>query len=302
MACVLITGGNGLIGSHLAERLIARGDDVALLDIVFNSNTKGIKCEKIKADVRDAKATEKAITGSDVVFHFAAVSRVAWGQERPVECVETNSVGTANVLEAARKAGAFVFIGSSREVYGEPMKNPVAETAKKEPVSIYGITKLSGEKLLLAYRKYFGLKAAIFRFSNVYGSTRDLKERVIPIFIRKALKNETLKLNGGTQILDFTHLDDTLDGIIRAYEKRDAMGGEDVHFVTGRGTSVAELANMIVKAAHSSSQITIGPAKSFDVQKFVGDNSKAKKLLGWSPKVSLEEGLKRTVELYRKAM
>ncbi|MBI4014458.1 MAG: GDP-mannose 4,6-dehydratase [Candidatus Aenigmarchaeota archaeon] len=302
MARVLITGGNGLIGSHLAERLIARGDEVALLDVIFNSNTRGIKCEKINADVRDAKAVEKAAEGKDVIIHFAAVSRVAWGQERPVECVETNSIGTANVLEAARKANAFVFIGSSREVYGEPEKNPVSETARKEPVSIYGITKLSGEKLLMAYRKYFKLRGAIFRFSNVYGSTRDLEERVIPIFIRKALKNETLKLNGGAQILDFTHLDDTLDGILRAYDKRAAIDGEDVHFVTGRGASVAELAKLTVKAARSSSHIITGPVKSFDVQKFVGDNSKAKKLLGWTPKISLEEGLKRTVELYRKAM
>src|SRR3989338_3035167 len=196
---VLITGGNGFIGSHLAEKLMEEGDDVVLFDNVFNGNSKGIKCRKITADIRDYAAVRGAVNGIDAVIHFAAVSRVAWGQERPRECIETNSVGTANVLEAVRDSGnsAYVFLGSSREVYGEPESLPVNETHPKNPISIYGISKLSGEKLALSYRKYFKTKIIIFRFSNVYGSARDLPERVVPNFVISAVKNKPLKINVG---------------------------------------------------------------------------------------------------------
>jgi len=300
---VLITGGNGFIGSHLAEKLIDQGDEVVLFDNVFNGNSKGIKCRKITADIRDYAAVRGAVNGIDAVIHFAAVSRVAWGQERPRECIETNSVGTANVLEAVREAGnsAYVFLGSSREVYGEPESLPVNETHTKNPISIYGISKLSGEKLAVSYRKYFKTKIVIFRFSNVYGSQRDLPERVVPNFVISAIRNNPLKINGGTQVLDFTFLGDTIDGIIRALKDREKIEGGDFHFVTGRGTSVKELADMVLKASGSSSVVEVKGDKSFDVRKFVGDYSKAKAVLGWIPKTSLEEGLKKTIAAYRKA-
>jgi len=297
---VLITGGNGFIGSHLAERLIKGGDGVSLLDVKFNGNTEGIVCEKITADVRDYAAVKRATYGKDAIFHFAAVSRVAWGQERPRECIETNSVGTANVLEAARETGnrAFVFLGSSREVYGEPESAAVKETHPKNPISIYGISKLSGEKLAASYRKYFGAKIIIFRFSNVYGSERDLPERVIPSFIGNAMKNAPMNVNGGSQVLDFTFIGDTLNGIVAAYERREKIEGEDIHFVTGRGTSVSELAKIIREISNSSSRIEVKKGKAFDVMKFVGDGSKAAALLGWRPLVNLEEGLQKTIAAY----
>ncbi|MBS3054172.1 MAG: GDP-mannose 4,6-dehydratase [Candidatus Aenigmarchaeota archaeon] len=297
---VLITGGNGFIGSHLAEKLMEEGDDVVLFDRVFNDNSRGIDCRKIKADIRDYAAVKSAVSGMDAVIHFAAVSRVAWGQERPRECIETNSVGTANVLEAVRDSGnsAYVFLGSSREVYGEPESLPVNETHPKNPISIYGISKLSGEKLALSYRKYFKTKIIIFRFSNVYGSARDLPERVVPNFVISAVKNKPLKINGGSQVLDFTFLGDTIDGIIKALRAKERIEGSDFHFVTGRGTSVKELADIVLEISGSSSTLEIKSDKSFDVRKFVGDYSKAKSILGWYPKTSLEEGIKKTIEAY----
>ncbi|MBI4019217.1 MAG: GDP-mannose 4,6-dehydratase [Candidatus Aenigmarchaeota archaeon] len=297
---ILITGGNGFIGSHLAEKLMEEGDDVVLFDNVFNDNSKGIKCRKIKADIRDYDAVKSAVNGMDAVIHFAAVSRVAWGQERPRECIETNSVGTANILEAVRETGntAYTFLGSSREVYGEPESLPVNETQPKSPISIYGISKLSGEKLALSYRKYFNTKIIIFRFSNVYGSHRDLPERVVPNFVINAIKDNPLKINGGSQVLDFTFLGDTIDGIIKALRAKERIEGSDFHFVTGRGTSVKELADIVLEISGSSSTLEIKSDKSFDVRKFVGDYSKAKSILGWSPKTSLEEGIKKTIEAY----
>jgi UDP-glucose 4-epimerase len=300
MAKILITGGNGFIGSHLAEKLIEQGEEVTLLDIVFNENSAGIDCEKIEADVRDYDKVKEAVNGKDSVIHFAAVSRVAWGQERPRECIETNSVGTANVLEAVREAGneAFVFLGSSREVYGEPESNPVNEKAVKNPISIYGISKLSGEKLALSYKKYFGTRVIIFRFSNVYGAKRDLPERVMPNFAMKAINGEPLIINGGDQVLDFTFLDDTLNGILKAYEKRESIIGQDFHFVTGKGTSVQELAETILSISGSDAKIEVRDVKSFDVKKFIGDNSKSKEILDWQPEVSLEDGIKKMIDAY----
>lgn len=283
----MITGGNGFIGSHLSEKLVKKGDSVSLLDLVFNSNTADSSCEKIRGDVRDYDAVKKAVEGKDAVFHFAAVSRVVWGQEDPYNCWRTNAFGTLNVLEACRKteSSPAVFYASSREVYGEPMYQPVDEDHPKNPRSVYGMSKLSGENACLAYSNRFGLDHSIkqvrFRFSNVYGSERDISERVIPKFMIRALRGEELMLHGGEQILDFTFIDDTVTGILSAYaasldSSRDIFG-EDFHFVTGRGVSVFELAKIIVDIVGSSSKVG-SPSKiiqvnpyDFEVRKFIGD-------------------------------
>src|SRR5437899_7565013 len=253
---ILITGGNGFIGSHLAENVLARGDSVSLLDLKFNANTRFLDCEKIRGDIRDYQLVRKAVYGKDAAFHLAAVSRVAWGQEDPFNCWLTNQVGTINVLEACKKAESrpILLEASSREVYGEPLYLPVNEAHPKRPKSVYGLTKLCAERSCLSYSKSSGLDPSvnhvIMRFSNVYGSERDLPERVVPKFMNKALRGEDLALYGGEQILDFTFIDDTVSGIMKAYSaslKSDAgIFGEAFHFVTGRGVSVSELARMII--------------------------------------------------------
>ena len=299
---VLITGGNGFIGSHLAELLLDQGDDVTLFDTHFNSNTAHLSCTKIRGDVRHYSRVKAAVVGQDAVFHFAAVSRVAWGQLDPYTCWRTNQLGTLNVLEACRKAktSPVLFYASSREVYGEPKYFPVDEAHPKAPLSIYGMTKLCAERACRSYADPSlsrPIKSVIFRFSNVYGSERDLPERVIPKFMRKALRGEDITLYGGEQVLDFTFIDDTIQGILRAYAaSMDGGGhllGQEFHFVTGRGVSVSDLAGMIIALTGSSAQIVLGPANNFDVRKFVGSPAKSHKLLGYKPKVTLEEGLKR---------
>ena len=299
---VLITGGNGFIGSHLAELLLDQGDDVTLFDTHFNSNTAHLSCTKIRGDVRHYSRIKQAVVGQDAVFHFAAVSRVAWGQLDPYTCWRTNQLGTLNVLEACRKAktSPVLFYASSREVYGEPKYFPVDEAHPKAPLSIYGMTKLCAERACRSYADPSlsrPIKSVIFRFSNVYGSERDLPERVIPKFMRKALQGEDITLYGGEQVLDFTFIDDTIQGILRAYAaSMDGGGhllGQEFHFVTGRGVSVSDLAGMIIALTGSSAQIVLGPANNFDVRKFVGSPAKSHKLLGYKPKVTLEEGLKR---------
>ena len=193
---------------------------------------------------------------------------------------------------------------SSREVYGEPLYLPVNEGHPKRPKSVYGLTKLCAERACLSYSNSSGLDPSvnhvIMRFSNVYGSERDLPERVIPKFMNKALRGEDITLYGGEQILDFTFIDDTISGIVKlvssSLEGDGSMFGEDFHFVTGRGVSVSELARMIVDLVGSRSKIIHGAANSFEVRKFVGDLTKARKVLGYEPKTRLEDGLKRLSE------
>ncbi len=296
----MITGGNGFIGSHVAEKLEAMGESVTLFDLNFNSNTRSMVCPKIRGDVRDYGAVREAVKGKEAVFHFAAVSRVAWGQQDPFTCWLTNQLGTLNVLEACRKAESrpALFYASSREVYGEPLYLPVNESHPKKPKSVYGFTKLCAERACLSYSAASNgesVNHVIFRFSNVYGSERDLPERVIPKFMAKALQGEDIVLYGGEQILDFTFIDDTVSGILKAYAAslngRDIFG-EDFHFVTGRGVSVSELATMIVDQVRSSSRIVKADANDFEVRRFVGEPDKSHRILGYEPRVKLDDGLK----------
>ena len=301
MERVLITGGNGFIGSHLAERLVDRGDAVTLFDNHFDSNSRHLSCAKIRGDVRHYRTIREAVSRQDVVFHLAAVSRVAWGQTDPYNCWRTNQLGTVNVLEACRKAESnpILFYASSREVYGEPRYLPVDEGHPKMPLSVYGMTKLCAERACSSYAdpslSGHTIKPVIFRFSNVYGSERDLPQRVIPKFMAKALRGQPITLYGGEQVLDFTFIDDTVAGILQAYAASLNGGGDllgqEFHFVTGRGVSVSDLAHMIVELTDSSSPVVQRPPNDFDVRRFVGNPEKSHRMLGYEPKVSLEDGL-----------
>ena len=294
---VLITGGNGFVGSHLAECLVKRGDSVSLLDIRFTSNTSNLPCEKIRGDVRNYTDVRKAVSQADVVFHLGAVSRVVTGQRKPLECLKTNVLGTVNVLEACRTSAnsKIIFYVSSREVYGDSESNLVQENQPKNPKSVYGVSKLSAELACLQYRKSFGTKVVILRFSNVYGSERDLMDRVTPKFIIKAMKNEEIVLYGGKQVLDFNFIDDTISGILHAYEKtlrsEDETLGEDFHLVTGHGTSIEELANTVIQMCNSSSRVIRKEPREFEIENFVGDPEKARRMLGYRATTPLKKGL-----------
>ena len=278
------------------------GDTVTLYDLNFSSNTRSLSCEKIRGDVRDYGAVKKAVEGKDAVFHFGAVSRVAWGQEDPFTCWMTNQLGTLNLLEACKKSETrpVLFYASSREVYGEPLYLPVDESHPKRPISVYGMSKLSAEKACMSYSRGLGnvgsVDHVVFRFSNVYGSERDLPERVIPKFMTKALRGDDITLYGGGQVLDFTFLDDTISGILKAYaacfDGGPNLFGEDFHFVTGRGVSVSDLAAMIVEMVGSSSKIISSGSNTFEVRRFVGNPEKARRMLGYESRVRLEDGLK----------
>jgi nucleoside-diphosphate-sugar epimerase len=299
---ILITGGNGFIGSHLAQRLLQIGHDVTLLDISFGRNTDEIECTKVKGDVCEGTPFQMISEYPDVLFHAAAVSRVEWGEIDPEKCLRTNVMGlmnTVNWVLRAERHPHFV-LASSREVYGEPRWTPVTEDYPKQPISVYGTTKLTSELLLTHFGLVNALRYTVMRFSNVYGSTRDLPERVIPRFTANALAGKPLKLNGGNQILDFTFIDDVIEGldalISRIESGSQSVLNTDFHLCSGQGTSIKKLAELVKETTMSKSDIIFSSQKSYDVARFIGDSSKARRILGFRAKVDIQSGLKKYFE------
>ena len=313
MKRILITGGAGFIGSNLAEKLLKTGRyEISILDIKNNpTNLEKIreKINYINGDIRKENLLDGVLKtgGFDGVIHLAAVSRVVWGENEPERCESTNIGGTNLLMQSIShlKDKPWVIFGSSREVYGEQSTLPVKESARKMPINIYGKTKLEGEKIVIQQSKNFNINAIILRFSNVYGNERDILDRVIPKFIIKALQGEPLEIQGGHQIFDFTHVDDTVRGIISAMKhlskKENGTLLEDFHILTGNPTKIIDLPYLISKYTETHVKIKFTNPRDYDVGKFYGDPSKAKNLLGFAAKISIDEGIKTSVKRFMEA-
>lgn len=183
---------------------------------------------------------------------------------------------------------------SSREVYGDPPVLPVSEDSPVQPINVYGRSKAAGEALVTRARVAQGLRAAIVRLSSVYGTTDDHHDRAVPALLWRALQGDTLRITGADNRFDFVHVDDSVDGLLRAADLL-AAGAKQlptVHLATGTGTSLGELAHLAVDVAQSGSAIDILPPRPFDVGGFVGDPARASDLLGWTAKIDLAEGMK----------
>ena len=284
---ILITGSEGLIGRALRAALEARGAEVVGLDLLGIGREHG--------DVRSLARVRDALGGCDGVVHLAAVSRVLWGEQDPEGCWSTNVGGLRNVLQALDegKRPPWLLFASSREVYGQPRRLPATEDTPLRPVNVYGRSKAEGERLV-EEAGAGGLRAATVRLSNVYGSARDHADRVIPAFARAAVSGSTIRIDGAECTFDFTHIDDTIRGMV-AVAGRLAKGQElpPVHLVTGRPTTLGELAGLAVALAGDRASITEAPPRSFDVARFHGSPDRARKLLGWTPRVVLRDGLER---------
>ncbi|MCC5991788.1 MAG: NAD-dependent epimerase/dehydratase family protein [Rhodobacteraceae bacterium] len=285
-----------MIGSALCSLLGAQGHDLRCFDLAARGLAHG--------DVRAPADLDAAVAGCDGVVHLAAVSRVVWAEADPLLCQMTNVTGTRNVVEAIRRAEsrAWLILGSSREVYGQAQLLPVAETAPLRPMNHYARSKCAAEQII-AEAACNGLRAAILRFSTVYGSSADHADRVVPAFCRAALSGAPLRLDGAETCLDITHVADVVAGIARVARALDAGRSlPPLHFTTGQGTRLAELAGMIIALAQSGSTITHAPARAYDVARFVGDPARARNLVGWSPSVRLQDGLADLLDqLCRKA-
>lgn len=291
---ILITGSAGLVGRALRVELTCKGIDVVGLDLVGDGSEQG--------DVRDGHRVRAAMAGCHGVVHLAAVSRVITAEHDPESCWATNVGGLTTVLDAATGQSPhpwFIF-ASSREVYGQPDRLPATEDAQLDPVNIYGRSKVEGERLVEAARDT-GIRTAIVRLSNVYGSTTDHADRVVPAFARAAVVGEVLRVDGLEHTFDFTHIDDTTRGIVALCDLLDGGGDAPppVHLLTGSPTTLGQLAKMAVDLTGGVASIAEAPCRSFDVSQFYGSPERAGSLLGWKPRVTIQDGLRRFIEDFK---
>lgn len=290
---ILVTGSSGLVGTALRPVLVVMGFDVVGLDLRGDGADYG--------STRSEDDLARAMHGCIGVIHLAAISRVIWGEQDPELCWETNVTALKSLINIAKSSSAppWVIFASSREVYGEPQSRPVTENALLSPINIYAETKVEGERLIKKARAA-GIAATTVRLSNVYGSVDDHADRVVPAFIVNALLGNPLRIDGEDHIFDFTHLSDTTEGIARIVGKM--IDGETIptiHFVTGTGTTLKQLAETCLRITGSQSDMIIAPPRRFDVCKFVGSFDRANQVLGWRPRITLEDGLTALSQAYR---
>lgn len=298
MKKILITGHEGLVGRHLKVQIESAGFVVAGLDLQA-------KDSKYKGDVIDQRRLQEAMEGCIGIVHLAAVSRVVWGENAPELCWKTNAEASEKLLELAlqSKYRPWVILSSSREVYGEPNVLPVAEDCPLLPVNVYGRAKLAMEEAGLEARKK-GLQTAIVRLANVYGCIDDHIDRVLPAFCRAAVLGEELRIDGLQHTFDFTHITDTVDGLMLIIEKLEAgeMNIPPIHLLPGIATTLKEAADFAIQASGSNSTIKEAPSRSYDVAKFVGDGTRAKDILGWKARVTPEQGINQLVNDFKKIL
>ena len=303
---VVVTGGAGFIGSNLCGTLLEQGANVTAFDNLYSGKIDSIKdlmdngLNFIQEDIRDPAAIEKATKNCKIIFHLAAQTSVPLSMENPKEDCEINVVGTLNVLEAARKAGARMVFASSCAVYGNPEKRPTPETYPTHPIAFYGLTKLLGENYCRFYQETYGSEIVMLRIFNVYGPDC---HGAIYDFLNKLRKTpDKLEVLGtGKQSRDFVYVSDMVDMLIKAATSP-AASGNTFNVGTGTTTSVAELAKMIVNILglkNVNISFQGGQAWAGDMDITLADNSKAVKKLQWKPKVSLKEGLEKLIRSKR---
>jgi nucleoside-diphosphate-sugar epimerase len=283
---ILVTGAAGLIGRGLCARLRAEGLAVREFDIA----------RAPAEDTRDRAALAAALKDVQGVIHLAAVSRVVWGERDPALCRAVN-VEALNGLVELSLAGErpWLVFASSREVYGQPDRLPVAEDAPLRPMNTYARTKVEGEVVTQAAAAA-GLAANICRFSSVFGCPLDHADRVVMAFAGAAARGGVMSVEGAGHTFDFTALDDAVEGLWRLTQA--TMAGErlpPVHFVSGQGTTLGELAQMAADRALAEVTIKEAPARTFDVAHFVGDPARARALLGWSARADLGAELSKLI-------
>jgi nucleoside-diphosphate-sugar epimerase len=301
---ILITGGCGLIGSHLGRELNELGAKVTLFDSNIRKPSSGI--EIIKGDVGSYKDLEKATRGKEIVFHFAALLGIEKIGAIPFEVLEVNLGGTVNALKAVKKnkVEKFVF-SSSSEVYGEPLRLPVSEKDRVAPISTYGVSKLAAEVYCEAYFKKYGLKVIRLRYFNVFGPGQT-ENFVIPIFISNIMRDKPPVIFGdGEQFRSYTYITDAIKGTLLAAASPKAAG-EIFNIGNNIEIKVKDLAYYIIKLFGKNLEPEFRyfgegiRLENREIQRRIPDISKAKLVLGYKPEVPFEEGLKKFVDWYKR--
>jgi UDP-glucose 4-epimerase len=295
----VVTGGAGFIGSNLVDALLARGDEVTVVDNLASGKRENVPdgARFVEADIRD----EALELGGDVVFHLAAQADVNTSVQRPTYDASVNVLGTVNVLEAARRSGAqVVFSSTGGAIYGEVTGAPADEQTARLPVSPYGIAKLAAEEYLQGWNRIHGTRHVVLRFANVFGPRQDsgLEGGVVAIFLERLAAGEPTAIFGdGGQTRDFVYVGDVV-GALLAAAGRD---GGVFNVGTGEETSVTRLHELCRAVSGVDEPPSHEPARLGDARRSVLDVSHSAAELGWRPQVSLEDGLRRTWEWTRAA-
>jgi NAD dependent epimerase/dehydratase len=313
---VLVTGATGFIGSHLVQRLVAEGARVRALshyrghpglhNLEYLSREERAAIEVIRGDVQDPFQMRSCVAGCDVVFHLAALIAIPYSYQAPASYVRTNVLGTLNVLEACRSERTPRLVHTSTsETYGSAIYTPIDEQHPLQGQSPYSATKIGADKLAESYYRSFDLGVVTVRPFNTFGP-RQSARAVIPTIITQLLAGRSpLRLGSLTPVRDLNFVTDTVDGFVRAACANN-VAGETINVGHGAGITIGDLAKRIIKLLGKevpieSDEQRVRPEKS-EVMALICANAKAKQLLGWTPRVHLDEGLQRVIEFVKDNM
>jgi UDP-glucose 4-epimerase len=303
---VLVTGGAGFIGGHLSAALLARGDEVVAFDDLSTGAAEHVPdgVELVVGSVANAGELRGLVgRGFDAVLHIAGQASIFKSFDRPERDLETNVVGTLNVLDACIAGGVRRLVyASSMTVYGEPAVVPTPETEPCVPISYYGVTKYAAERYVQVAggRDDVDLAVTSLRMFNVYGERQSLTnpyQGVLAIFMGNVLRGEPVTIHSdGKQTRDFVYVADVVDAWLRVLDDAQGTAGAVFNVGSGRETSIAELAETIVAAAGGRSEVRSAPAQLGDIRRSAADVSALAAATGWSPQTPLADGVARTLE------
>jgi NAD dependent epimerase/dehydratase len=302
---VLVTGGEGFIGSHLVERLVHEGAEVRTL-VQYNAFGRlgwldpavHVEVRVIPGDVRDAGRVGEAVDGCEVVFHLAALIGIPYSYVAPESYVQVNVEGTSNVALACRTTGVSRLVHTSTsETYGSALRVPIDEDHPLQPQSPYSASKIGGDMMALSYWHAFELPVAVVRPFNTYGP-RQSTRAVIPTILTQLHGGATeIRLGATAPTRDFNYVDDTVSGFL-AVAACDRAVGSVVNIGSGREVSIGDLVALLIRTTGSSAEVVVDPDRvrpaGSEVDRLLCDNTRAREWAGWTPEVSLEEGLRRT--------
>lgn len=306
---VLVTGAGGFIGSHLTEKLVSLGAKTKAFVRYNSRNNQGFienfkpqireKLEVIVGDLRDSQAVKEASKDVNIIFHLGSLIAIPYSYLHPTEVIETNVLGTLNVMNAGRenKVERIVHTSTS-EVYGTAVYVPIDEKHPLQGQSPYSASKIGADMIAESFYCSYDLPVVIIRPFNTYGP-RQSARAVIPTLITQIIAGKDIFLGSTKPVRDFNYVDDTVEGFIKIAEASN-IEGEVINIGQGKGITIGDLADKIISLIGKEVKIIfdamrIRPTKS-EVEKLIACNEKAKKLIGWEPKVSLEEGLKKTID------
>ena len=307
---VLVTGASGFIGSHLVEELVRRGANVRAFVKDNSSNNIGSlekltediseKVEIVFGDIQNRENVKRAVYEMNLVFHLGALISVADSYKNPREYMDVNAIGTLNILEASREYKIEkIIIASTSEVYGNGGNKIINEDFPLNPRSPYAASKIAAEKITESFYYSYNLPVSIIRLFNVFGPRQSIKP-LIPAVINHGIRNEKIQITDLNSKRDFVYVADAVDAFIKTAES-DKSNGETINIGTGTASSVKMILEILSKILEKDlfKYVELGNLKNKDEKLLICDNKKAKKLLNWEPKYSLEEGLSKSGDYFK---